>query len=262
MEKVIYNTRFKKPIFENSTYVAVLRDNTIETRTATEEDAKDKNVIERFLTRAGAVKFIKKNPAKALLPKKTAEELEEERLAALHPFEQLTSVTDQASWDKWITRNGITFSTDGNAFKIIKGTAVLLNLNWSTNNMGSCCGGKEQGNHNGSIDPNGSRYFNPAIFTTIVKYTLEEFEEAMVNSFSNFGVVSYVKDEGNFTTPSGRIGAYLAASTKFKKACDFINPNTNNKLGLYTISEAWQGQEDEFLTDEDDFEDDEDDNDF
>ena len=62
MEKVLFTTKHKKPIYHGDTYFAVLNDNSIIETVADASGQQDERIIVRFLSRTGATKYVANNP--------------------------------------------------------------------------------------------------------------------------------------------------------------------------------------------------------
>lgn len=242
MEKVLFTTKHKKPIYQGDTYFAVLNDNTIIESIADAKAQKDDRIVVRFLSRTGATKYVANNPiiAKPVEVVKSEEEKEEEKLSKLNILEQVSHIKSEEDYKKWVKRNKITFTKTSTYFTINTKSDMIFRIDWSMRGGFSCCGAYEIGSHSGSINSNYSRYFSKAMYKTLCKYIVTEFELALRTSANNYGIVTYVRDAGDVGSASGRIGMMLDESKLFQKTATFRNPNSNRSLDMYTITDAWQ----------------------
>lgn len=255
MGKIIYYTKFKKPIVQGQEYFGVLKDGSVVKTTANSEVADNPNTIERFLSMTGAAKCSKAIIAelanKPVEVKPTEEELKEKEISKKKVLEQLDFVENEEDYKKWLERNNLKLATPislgfnsndvlGLSFKgSTSYTDFLIYFGWSIRGGFSCCGAREQGAHQGYLHSSHSMYLNEARLKTLSKYLAKEFEAKLRLSANNYGIVSYVVNPGVINEPSARIGFLLEASECFQKAGRFKNPNSSRWLDIYTVSDAW-----------------------
>lgn len=257
-EKIVFTTRYNKPIYEGQEYCAVMKDNSIMYEVANSKTPKNPNIIERFLNKVGATRFLDKkgikNPVihnkstftqkpiieEVVVVPKTAEELEEEKLSKLSVFTQLDFVQSQDDFDKWLKRNN-TKIIEGNRYLIIQD---IIKFSFNTNQMPGCCGGYELNTHDGHVEKDGQN-LNASRMKILAKYITKNFDTVIRNNRDNFGIVSYVRKPGNVADASGRIGFLHEASELFMKGGTFVNPNTNNEITMYVINDNWCSNEDD-----------------
>lgn len=256
----IYQTKFKKPIYEGDVYVAVLKDSTIITTTASANQPEDPNVLERFLTRAGAIKLVSKmggKPSAAKTapkaapkqPVKTEEQLNEERLSGLSVFKQLLEVKSEGDWKKWLKRNNIVITTTANSLTVSKGVTNLITFGWNIGNVAYCCGGKELGSHTGGIQSDVQNY-SEACMKIMAIYLAPILDARLLSDYSGYGLITYVRNIGDPSHASGRLGYIFDKSKYLTKVTTFENRNSHNTLALYVVNDVFSGKGDDLLADE------------
>jgi len=228
-------------------------------------------LITRFATKEGAEKYIKrhsqgKRPAlsKKIQPPtpvvRTPEELFEEEMRTLPIHEQLLHVTDRAGFNLWMTRNNLSFNNTltngaGNIEIRQRNVGPYISLTFSVTTTPHCCGGKEIGNHGGSVSQDLARNITEEIQFVLFKYLAEEFDILIKRDYANYGLVSYVVTANHFNQPSGRFGMMLNFSQHFQYITQFTNPNTSNVCQLYTVNDDWSNNTSSEELDEEDEED-------
>lgn len=256
MAKAIYQTRYGRPIEEGQRYAAVLDDNTVLMTVASSNTKNNPKIIERFLNKIGAKQFLAKkginNPVfieeKALIVEKEVikVETEKEKLAELSKFEQLDKVNSEEDFKAWLTRNKLKVNKEYNLLVInFSNNHSLISFGFSLTKLPHCCGGYELGEHMGLISQSEVKYINEKRLETLCKYIVDDFDELIEQSHSNFSIISYVKNPNNISEPSARIGFLHRASKYFREVYSFQNPKTENNLVLYTVNDDWFTNEDD-----------------
>lgn len=252
-QQVLYRTKFNKPIYRGQSYFAVLNNMEVIKTIAGNDD--DPNVHQRFLNMTGAKNYVQSLTAKIQnkvikpitdkieevkveIEEKLEEAIEEEKIAKLTPFEQLDYIKSKEDWDKFVKRNNIKVSPNSKSLHVYFDKTELLAYMWNTGGTPYCCGGIELGSHDGYINSNHTRYTTETRLKILSQYIAVEFDKAVRLGVNNFGIVSYVI--GNHTHPSCRIGYLLEASELFQHVSTFKNPNTNNTVKMYTITNEWR----------------------
>lgn len=255
-QKPVYKTRYNKDIFDGQTYVALFKDNSIAEMVAKKGEKKNPDIVERFLNAVGAKQYLKKvlnintvtvreKPSQeevvvAPAPKKTAEELEEERIAAMSPFQQLDVVKDVKDFKAWLKRNNLTVTTTTNNYTLSVGN--LINFGFRMSGVPHCCGGREMGSHTGSIGRD-AQNLTEARMEILATYIVDDFDNLIEKAAANYGIVSYVRRPGNISDCSARIGFLHDKSELFHKTATFKNPNTQTLIAIYTITDEWMNNE-------------------
>lgn len=258
--EAIYQTKFKKPIYEGDVYVAVLKDLSIITTTASANQPEDPDVLERFLTKAGALKLVKNSTAKGVAskpapkaapkqPVKTEEELNEERLSNLSVFKQLLEVKSEDDWKKWLKRNSITINTTANNLTVAKGVNNLITFGWAVGNVAYCCGGKELGSHTGGVQLDVQNY-SENVMKILATYLAPIFDARLLSDYSGYGLITYVRNINDPSHASGRLGYIFDKSKYLTKVTTFENRNSHNVLALYAVNDVFSGKGDDLLSDE------------
>lgn len=241
MEKVLFKTKYDKDIVEGQQYYAVNNKGEVMELKAESSQAKDKSIVERFLTTTGANKLASKILAKlSKAPvEKSQADLEEEqrlaeveRLAKLNPLEQLDEVKSQEDFKTWLTRNRLTVIKEASSMRI----GNLISFSWGIGSLPGCCGAREIHSHNGSIETNSARFITPARMEVLATYLAPVFVQLLRNN-GHYGYVSYIRDAGIVASAYGRMSYIFAHSPEFVKSGTFNNPNGGKELDIYTVTQ-------------------------
>lgn len=234
----LYKTFYNKPICEGREYFVIMNDLSVVKNIAGISLEPKEGVLTRFLTQTGVNKYIKKKESE--IPEKTEEEKLEEIILSKNIAEQLDYVQTTEDFDKWIKRNKLNITKTEEYFilKYSNGNSLFY-CKWSISELYGCCGGREQRNHGGSICPDFVKKSNDERNQKLLKYLAPVLLECLKKDNMNYGLISYVKQPGQFSSPSGRIGIMLSHLDCFTLTGKFKNPNTSNILYLYAINDKW-----------------------
>lgn len=252
MEKVLFKTKFDKDIVEGQQYYAVKEDGSVYQLVAEASQAKDKTIVEKFLTTTGANKLSQKILTKLnKKPKeKSQEELDQEledqqieaeraRLAALNPLEQLDEVESEDDFKTWLERNNFETDYEGHHITIANGTGInFFQASWTIRGSFSCCGAREIGSHSSYFDQTATRFLTHERMLKLAQYLAPSFKAA-IKSNGNYGYVTYLRDSGNFASGYGRMAYMIEALDCFTKTGTFNNPNGGKSLDIYAINDSF-----------------------
>jgi len=240
-KKVLYKTKFGKPIVEGQKYSVVTKDNRVIQTVASTRTPEDESIVERFLTKTGADKFVKAQLVKPG-PTRSAKEAAEDIIAKLPIFEQLEYICEKEEFVEWLKRNTLKVNSNSTGVFLLQGNTSrrLMSFTWNMrSNTMSCCGATEMNNHSGELDATAARSLTKERLIILAEYLVNDFNLACRMGAKNRGVVTYVRNPDNLSDLSARIGFLLAASDLFVKTGRFINPNSSNTLDVYAISDKW-----------------------
>lgn len=236
-KKVLYKTKFGKPIVEGQKYSVVTKDNRVIQTVASSRTPEDESIVERFLTKTGADKFVKAQLAKPG-PARNAKQATEAQLTKLNVLEQLEYVDGKEEFTNWLKRNNLRVASSTAGLAIYQGSLTFIGFTWGYRGM-ACCGAREMCSHSGSISVDASKGLNENRLKILASYIVEDFRSALKKEVKNYGIVTYVRNPDSIADVSARIGYLLAASDFFVKTGRFVNPNSKNTLDVYAISDKW-----------------------